>query len=138
MVPLALAKACHHKAKLYAREHDLAKATAALRQVLVLHFPPGAAEGEDIRLDARARLAELLAEQHHFDDALRTLDEGIAERTRDSFFVANLYTVQGEVHEARAADLDAQGRHAAATAERREANASYDRSNAVIQRLPPR
>jgi len=124
LVPLALAKACHHKSKLLAAQGDLAAATAALRPVLALRFPASAPEGEDVRLDARARLAELLLAQHASAEALRMVTEGLAEATRESFFVANLYTVEGEVLEARG--------------ERRAANAAYDQSNAVIERLQRR
>ena len=77
-----------------------------------------------MRLDARARLAELLLAQHASAEALRMVGEGLAEATRESFFVANLYTVEGEI-------LEAHG-------ERRAANAAYDQSNAVIERLQRR
>src|SRR5262245_14833888 len=124
LVPLALAKACHHKSKLLAAQGDRAAAIAALRPVLALRFPPGTPEGEDVRLDARARLAELLLAQHASAEALQMVTEGLAEATRESFFVANLYTVEGEILEARG--------------ERRAANAAYDQSNAVIERLQRR
>jgi tetratricopeptide (TPR) repeat protein len=136
MVPLAQAKNYHHKAKVYMTDGNLAAATASVRQILSLSFPPGAAEADDVRNDARALLAKLLTSQGQLDEAARTVDEGLAQSRRESFFVANLYTVQGEIHEARAAALDADpARKAAASDERRAAIASYDHSIQINERL---
>jgi tetratricopeptide (TPR) repeat protein len=136
LVALAQAKNFHHKAKVYMTDGNLTAATAALRQILSLSFPPGAAEADDVRNDARAVLAKLLVSQGELDEAARTVDEGLAQSRRESFFVANLYTVQGEIHEARAAALDADpARKAAASDERHAAIASYDRSIQINERL---
>jgi hypothetical protein len=124
-------------AKVYMTDGNLTAATAAVRQILSLPFPRGAAEADDVRNDARALLAKLLLSQGQIDEATRTIDEGLAQSQRESFFVANLYTVQGEVHEARAAAFDAQGEagKASATDERRQAIGSYDRSIQINERL---
>lgn len=136
LVALAQAKNFHHKAKVHMTDGNLAAATSSVRQILSLSFPPGAPEADDVRNDARALLAKLLVSQGQLDEAARTVDEGLAQSQRESFFVANLYTVQGEIHEARAAALDADaGRKAAATDERRAAIASYDRSIQINERL---
>ena len=136
MVPLAQAKNFHHKAKVYMTDGNLAAATASVRQILSLSFPPGAPEADDVRNVARALLAKLLISQGQLDEAARTVDEGVAQSQRESFFVANLYTVQGEIHEARAAALDADAaRKAAASDERRAAIASYDHSIQINERL---
>jgi tetratricopeptide (TPR) repeat protein len=137
MIALAQAKNFHHKAKVYMTDGNLASATAAVRQILSLAFPKGAAEADDVRNDARALLAKLLVSQNQLDEASRTIDEGLAQSQRESFFVANLYTVQGEIHEARAAGFEAAGEagKASATDERRAAIASYDRSIQINERL---
>lgn len=137
MIALGQAKNFHHKAKVYMTDGNLTAATAAVRQILSLPFPRGAAEADDVRNDARALLAKLLLSQGQIDEATRTIDEGLAQSQRESFFVANLYTVQGEVHEARAAAFDAQGEagKASATDERRQAIGSYDRSIQINERL---
>ncbi len=137
MIALAQAKNFHHKAKVYMTDGNLASATASVRQILSLHFPQGAAEADDVRNDARALLAKLLVSQNQIDEAARTIEEGLAQSQRESFFVANLYTVQGEIHEARAAALDAAGEpsKAAANDERRAAIGSYDRSIQINERL---
>ena len=49
---------------------------------------------------------------------MTVVTEGIAQSQRESFFVANLYTVKGEIHEARAALLDADDKAKAKTATR--------------------
>jgi hypothetical protein len=137
MIALGQAKNFHRKANVYMTDGNLTAATAAVRQVLSLSFPKGAPEAEDVRNDARALLAKLLVGQGQIEEAMRTVDEGLAQSQRESFFVANLYTVQGEIHEARAAAFDATGdaEKAAATQERRAAIASYDRSIQINERL---
>src|SRR4051794_29541358 len=130
MVALGQAKNFHHKAKVYMTDGNLVAATAAVRQILSLRFPAGAPEADDVRNDARAMLAKLLVSQGQIDEATRTIDEGLAQSQRESFFVANLYTVQGELHEARAAAADAAGDagKTAAVEQRHAAIESYDRS----------
>ena len=137
MIALGQAKNFHRKAKIYMTDGNLPAATAAVRQVLSLQFPKGAPEAEDVRNDARALLAKLLVSQGQIDEATRTVDEGLAQSQRESFFVANLYTVQGEIHEARAAAFMAAGDSGKASAdeERRAAIASYDQSIKINERL---
>jgi hypothetical protein len=137
MIALAQAKNFHHKAKVYMTDAKPAEAIASVREILSLRFPAGAPEAEDVRLDARALLAKLLVSQGQLDDAMRTVDEGLALVQRETFFVANLYTVQGEIHEVRAANFDSANDKARAIDERRAAIRSYDRSiqiNAAIQK----
>ncbi|HET7501908.1 MAG TPA: hypothetical protein VFK02_12915, partial [Kofleriaceae bacterium] len=127
MVALGQAKNFHHKAKVYMADGNLGAATGAVRQILSLPFPRGAPEADDVRNDARALLAKLQMSQGQLDEAARTIDEGLAQSQRESFFVANLYTVQGEIHEARAAlDAGDPGKAAAARDERHAAIESYD------------
>jgi hypothetical protein len=139
MVALAQAKNFHHKAKVYMSDGNVVAATASVRQILSLKFPPNAPEADDVRLDARALLAKLLISQQKLDDAATVIAEGLAQTSRDSFFVANLYTVSGEVHEARAAQLDAAtddpANKAKATDERHAAIAAYDRSIQINETL---
>lgn len=137
MMALAQAKNFHHKAKVYMTDGNLGEATAAVRQILSLRFPPNTPEADDVRNDARAMLAKLLVGQNQLEEAMRTVNEGIAQSTRESFFVANLYTVQGEIHEARALAYDTSNEKAKATEERRSAIGAYDRSikiNEVLQK----
>ncbi len=137
MVALAQAKNFHRKAKVYMGDGNLVAATASVRQILSLRFPNGAPEADDVRLDARALLAKLLVSQNQLEESMRTVDEGLAQSQRESFFVANLHTVQGEIHEARAAAADAEGEagKAKATMERRAAITSYDRSIQINEKL---
>ena len=137
MISLAQAKNFHHKAKVYMSDGNLADATASVRQILSLRFPTGAPEAEDVRLDARALLAKLLVSQGQIEEAARTVAEGLAQASRESFFVANLHTVQGEIHEARAAQLAAANDPVRAAEEKRAAIAAYDRSiqiNTALQK----
>jgi hypothetical protein len=135
MMALAQAKNFHHKAKVYMTDGKLPEATAAVRQILSLRFPPNTPEADDVRNDARAMLAKLLVGQNQLEEAMRTVNEGLAQSPRESFFVANLYTVQGEVHEARALAYDTSGEKAKATEERRSAIAAYDKSIKINEGL---
>lgn len=138
MIALGQAKNFHRKAKVYMSDGNLVAATASVRQILSLRFPAGAPEADDVRLDARALLAKLLVSQGQVEEAMRTVSEGLAQTSRESFFVANLYTVQGEIHEARAAQLEAGGEPAKAADEKRAAIAAYDRSIQINEALQKR
>jgi predicted negative regulator of RcsB-dependent stress response len=131
MIALSKAKNFHHKAKVYMSDGNIAEATASVREILSLQFPAGAPEAEDVRNDARALLAKLLLGQGQLDEAMRVVTEGIAQSQRKSFFVANLYTVKGEILEARAAqqppDEAKQTKH--------EAIDAYDTSNQIDTEL---
>jgi tetratricopeptide (TPR) repeat protein len=141
MVALAQAKNFHHRAKVYMSDGNIPQAIESVRAILSLRFPPGAAETEDVRADARALLAKLMIGKGDLDEAGRVVDEGLAAASRESFFIANLYTVKGEVHEAQAAAAAAQGEAGAASAasHRREAIRAFSRSieinSAIQQRL---
>ncbi len=102
MVSLGQARNYHHKADLLLREGKIDEAATAVTAVLAIAFPKDAPESEDVILDTHARLAKLRVLQSRLDDAMDLVDEGIASSTRNSFFLANLHTVRGEVFEARA------------------------------------
>lgn len=138
MLALSLAKNYHHKADLLAQEARLDESAEALRQILAIRFPADAPEAEDVRLDARARLAKLLATQGRIDEAVRVVEDGLSGQPRRSFFLANLYTVKGEVHEAQAAALDQRGTdeaEAAARDARRAAIEAFDESIRINRAL---
>jgi hypothetical protein len=70
MLGLALAKNYHHKADVYLKEARVEQAVEAVRQILTIQFPAGSPEGEDVVLDARARLAKLLVTRGELDQAM--------------------------------------------------------------------
>lgn len=134
MVALAQARNFHHKADVLLAEARLDDAASALRQILVIPFPPGAPEAEDVLFDARARLAKLLVSRGAIDEALAMVDQGIASASRPSFFLANLYTARGEVLEARAQLADGSD-PSAAKAARLQAIAAFDQSISINEAL---
>ncbi|HEY6037155.1 MAG TPA: hypothetical protein VIV58_22905, partial [Kofleriaceae bacterium] len=73
MVALSQAKNFHHKAKVYMSDGDTASAIASVREILSLRFPPNAPEAEDVRNDARARLARLLVGQGQLEEAMNVV-----------------------------------------------------------------
>jgi hypothetical protein len=137
MLALATAKNYHHKAKVYMSDGNLAEAAAQMEAILAIPFPPAAPEGDDVRLDARALLAKLLVAQNKIDEAMTVVDQGIGGARRDSFFLANLYTVKGEVHHARAAQLEGQPDvdKQRIVDEKKQAIMAFDRSIAIDNQL---
>lgn len=134
MIALAQAKNFHDKAKVYMLDGKSAEAVAAVRQILSLQFPPGAPEADDVRNDARALLAKLLADQNQLDEAMRVVEEGLATATRDSFFVANLHTVKGEIHYKRAGTYP-DAKDPKAIEEKHLAIDAFDRSIKINERI---
>jgi tetratricopeptide (TPR) repeat protein len=106
MLGLALAKNLHHKADVYLKEGRIEEAVASVQQILSVKFPPRSPEAEDVLLDARARLAKLMIIQGKLDQATAVVDAGIKGTTRQSFFLANLHSVRGEVLEATAQRME--------------------------------
>lgn len=139
MIALSKAKNFYGKARVYKSEGKLVEAIASVREILSLKFPANAPEAEDVRNDARAMLAKLLVEQAQLEEAMSVVTEGIAQSTRESFFVANLYTVKGEIHEARADKLekDAADKQKIVD-EKHQAIEAYDKSNAINTELQRR
>ena len=135
MVALSQAKNFHHKAKVYMSDGKPDDAIASVREILSLRFPAGAPEADDVRNDARALLAKLLAQQGKLDEAMTVVTEGIASASRESFFVANLYTVKGEIHEARATAETDKDR---AADQRRAAIEAYDKSIQIDKAIQKR
>jgi hypothetical protein len=133
MLALSKAKNFHHKARVYMSDGKLVEATASVREILSLRFPANAPEADDVRNDARALLAKLLVGQGQIEEAMTVVTEGLAQSQRESFFVANLYTVKGEVHEARATALDANdpANTSRIKDEKRAAIEAYDKSNQI-------
>lgn len=138
MLALSQAKSYHHKADIFLKDDEPELAERALRQLLDVPFPEMSPEAEDIRLDARARLGALLLDQGETDEALDVVREGIEAAERESFFLANLYTVKGEIFETRAAELgegagDEEGE--AVEEARRRALEAYAESIAINETL---
>jgi tetratricopeptide (TPR) repeat protein len=134
MLGLALVQNYHHKADVYLKEARFEEAVNELRKILSVQFPARSPEGIDLVQDARARLARLLVAQGKLDEATKVVDEGIASADRQSFFLANLHTVRGEVLEARAAVVEDKDARAAAAA-RRQAIEAYDQAIAIEKAL---
>ena len=106
LAALEEAQALHHHADVLLRDGDTTAAIAEVARVLDIRFPAGAPETEAVRLDARARLGKLYLSLGNLEEAERVTNEGLTAAARDSFYLANLYNVRGELHEARAATLD--------------------------------
>ncbi len=126
MLAMSRAKNFHHIANVYLQDGNVDAAVAELRKILTIEFPAGAREAQDVLLDARARLGKLLLGQAKQEDALRVIDEGIASATRESYFLANLYTVRGEILETAAPN---QPTDEAKQQMRRDAILAFEKSN---------
>ncbi len=132
LISLAQARNLHLKADSLSLAGNRVQARKTVEQILTLQFPQGAPEAEDIKNDARARIATMFIESEDFLAAQQILTEGFRQLTRDSFFVANLHTVQGQLLEAQAAkqtDITIQKNL------RREAITAYERSQTINIKL---
>lgn len=134
MIPLAQAKNFHHMADVYLRDQNPEQAKVAVQQILTLEFPADAPEAEDVVNDARARLGKIYISLGDLDKAREVVQTGIDTASRESFFVANLHTVRGEILEARAKALDETDEEAAKQA-RRDAIDAFTTSNEIHERL---
>lgn len=134
MLPLRQAQNLHHIADVYLLDGNVTQAIEAVRKILELRFPQAAPEGEDVVLDARARLAKLLVTTGGLDEAMKVLDAGIEGTSRESFFLSNVFTVKGEVHEAMAVTLKDTD-EAAAKEQSRLAIVAYSRSIEIDEAL---
>ncbi len=134
MLAMSRAKNFHHIANVYLQDGNVDAAVAEVRKILTIEFPAGAPEAQDVLLDARARLGKLLLGQAKQEESLRVVDEGIASATRESYFLANLYTVRGEILETAAPN---QATDEAKQQMRHDAIEAFEKSNEmqlVIQR----
>ena len=134
MVALLQAKNFHRKAKVYMTDGQLDAAIASVTQILSVQFPPDSPEGEDVYLDAYALLAKLQVLKGDLEAAMKAVDTGIASAKRDSFFLANLHSVKGEIYEAVAAGHD-DPKSPEARAAFKSAIESYDTSIQINEKL---
>jgi hypothetical protein len=105
LAALGLAQGYQHQADELAELGQRREAIARVEQVLEIPFPAGTPEGEDVRLDAWGRIAELRLEDGDEPGAEAAVDRGLGEAHRASYFKARLLAVRGRVLQARAARL---------------------------------
>ncbi len=134
MIALGQAKNFHGRADVYLKNGDIERAIVEVERVLAIRFPTNAPEGEDVILDARARLGNLVLGRGDLKRAREIIDRGIESATRDSFFLANLHTVRGELIDAQADTLAASDADGAKRL-RLEAIRDFDRSIAINSEL---
>jgi len=139
MVALSQAKNFHHKADVHLKDAQLDLAIDSLKRILEIPFPKDAAEALDVVLDARARLAKLLITRGDLEAAMTVANNGLSSSERESFFLANLYTVRGQIWEARALRADEGGDLEGGKKARKSAIVDLNRSitinSAVLKRI---
>src|SRR5690606_19190913 len=133
----------HGKADVLVDSGDLEQAAATVAMILDIPFPAGASEAEDVMADTRARLGKLYAELGKLEEALAVVDLGIASSKRQSFYLANLYTVRGQILQemAKNAEVELGSQDPQVTHTRREAINAFDLSiqinDALLETLDP-
>lgn len=133
MLSLGQAKNFHHKADVLLSDGKVDEAAEQVAKILEIPFPADSPESQDVLLDTRARLAKLRVVQGRLVDAMSLVDQGIRTTSRESFFLANLHTVRGEVFEAKAAMAE-EGSEESDQA-KREAIKAFDTSIKINERL---
>lgn len=142
LIMLSEAKAWQRRADLHLSEGDVTSAIGDIKEVLQIQFPVDAAESEDVRLDACARLAKLYLGQAASSNgeqaeeaetrALEQLEAGRKLASHDSFFRAHLEMIAADVFEARAnrvTDVEAK------KGEKRKAIEALDRAIQIDRRV---
>lgn len=135
LAALGLAQSYQHQADELEALGQREAALAKVRQVLEIPFPSGAPEGEDLRLDAWGRIAELRLAGGDLDGADQALTRGLAEASRTSYFKARLHAVRGQVLQARAAQLREAGRDDEAREISRRAIEALEQSIAINRQV---
>jgi tetratricopeptide (TPR) repeat protein len=133
---LATARALHHQADLLLARDDVDGAIAKVRGILALDLDGRWPEAEEVRLDATARLAKLLADKKKdLAGALKLVEGELERKPRPSFYAANLHSTRGDLLEAKVKQLDAAGKKVEAKALAREAMAAFERSIRINKQL---
>lgn len=135
LAALGLAQSYQHQADELAELGELDEAIGRVRRVLTIGFPEAAPEAEDVRLDAWGRIAELQLEAGELDAADRSVNRGLAEATRVSYFKARLFNVKGRVLRQRARELRQAGEVEASRQASRAAIAAFEQSIALNQQV---
>jgi tetratricopeptide (TPR) repeat protein len=124
---LSQARSAHHVADAREASGDVAGAVATLRTVVDAVKPPGGApEVEEVLADTRARLADLLGQQGHFDEADAAIAAGLQNAPAPTYFRGHLFEVRGAVEERREKALRAQGQNQKADEARERSLAAYE------------
>lgn len=135
MLFLATARSLHHKADVLAGQGESAQAAAAVEAILELRLAGSWPEAEEVRLDAASRLAKMRLAQGRVTEALALVQRMRAGVKRESFYLANLLTVEGEILERQVQDATRAGQKPWAEARARQALAVYERAIAINKRL---
>lgn len=142
MASLGQAQNFHGKADVLVDSGDLEQAAATVAMILDIPFPENAPEAEDVMADTRARLAKLYAELGQLERAMAVVEVGIASSDRQSFYLANLHTVRGQILQAMAKEAqtepdseDAQVTKARVDSIRKEAIKAFELSNKIHEAL---
>lgn len=135
LAALGLAQSYQHQADELEALGERREALTKVRLIQEIPFPDGAPEGEDVRLDAWGRIAELqlaTGDLEAADDAIR---RGLAESSRASFFKARLHAVRGRILRARAERSREEGRAEEGRQISREAIDAFEQSIAINRQV---
>jgi hypothetical protein len=109
MAFLSKARAAHHKADIAEKEGNLAAAVEHVSGIVDGPLPAVTPEVSEVLSDAYARRAGLEAKLERFDDAAFDVERGLGFAPETSYFRGHLFEVLGNVEEARASALAAEG-----------------------------
>lgn len=140
MAYLSKARAIHHEADLLEEDGRVAEAEEKLTALVTAPAPGGGVmpEVREVLADAHARAAELRGRLGRFDDAEKSVQEGLKHAPAGSYFEGHLHEVRGVVEQRRSEVLARAGDAAAARKARDAAMRSFERAveiqDAVVDR----
>jgi tetratricopeptide (TPR) repeat protein len=135
MSRLAAARAYHHQADILLRDGQLEPAITKITAILALDLSSRWPESEEVRVDATARLAKLLLRAGRLKRARAVVDAELSKKPRESFYLANLHSVRGELLEAQVKKLDTAGKKQLAKQRAKEAIAAFEVTIRINKRL---
>jgi len=130
MAYLSKARVVHHEVDLLEQDDRLAEAVAKLQELAGAAAPGGGTlpEVQEVLADTFARLADLQSRTGRYDDAARSIEDGLKRAPAGSYFEGHLYEVRGVSEQRRADFLATRGDVAAARAAREAAMKAFERA----------
>ncbi len=130
MAYLSKVRVVHHEVDLLEQEDRLAEAIAKLQDLASAVAPGGGTlpEVQEVLADTLARLADLQSRAGRYDDAARSIEDGLKRAPAGSYFEGHLYEVRGVSEQRRADSLATRGNVAAARVARDAAMKAFERA----------
>ncbi|PIE05943.1 MAG: hypothetical protein CSA75_02140 [Sorangium cellulosum] len=137
MAFLSKTRAAHHQADQREESGDIAGAIRALESITSTQLGRTASrpEAKEVLADTQARLADLQGQLGNYEDAEKSVSQGLKLAPRDSFFEGHLYEMRGVNEERRSKALAELGDKVGAEAAKQKALSAFDKVIDIQERV---